>query len=213
MTNLLTISSATKKAYLCLKTPQGEDFCEIDANCSQSENILIQIDKLLAKNELNIGDIDSIAVVVGPGSFTGVRIGVSLVKGFCAGNEKIKVWPLSTFDFMAENVQDDKFVCVINALSGLAFVKEFDRTKEFESEEKMISMTELEAYNCKKIGLMEEDVCQEKILLSPQSLLSLAMKKVALSKPVSPNLLEPVYLRCSQAEENLKKNPKTSENR
>ena len=55
-----------------------------------SDEILKIIDELLVKSCLNIKDIDNICVCVGPGSFTGVRVAVSIVKGLAIGcNAKV----------------------------------------------------------------------------------------------------------------------------
>ncbi len=205
MKNLLVISSATKKAYLGLKTADKEIFTEIDANCKQSENILVEIDKLLSGANLEIGDIDAIGVVVGPGSFTGVRIGVALVKGFCCANKNIKVCPISSLDFMAEHINSVKhFACGINALSGLVFAKVYGK----EGEEKLVSIDEFDSLDMEKFGLEEENICENKISLEPSRLMALLEKKIEKREFVEPNLLSPVYLRNSQAEENLKKNLK-----
>ncbi len=208
MKNVLVISSATKKAYICLKKGEVEDFREIDANCKQSENILYQIDNILNSHELDISQIDAIGVVVGPGSFTGVRIGVALVKGLCANNKNIKIYPISTLDLIAEHIQcDEGFACAMNALSGLAFVKGFGDAK---SEEKLLTLTELNSMQIQKFGLEEEDICENKIILSPQKLLALTFKKIENENSVKASELSPVYLRNSQAEENLKKNQKNT---
>ena len=205
MKNLLVISSATKKAYLGLKTQDNVTVAEIDANCKQSENILVEIDKLLNGSNLEIGDIDVIGVVVGPGSFTGVRIGVALVKGFCAVNKNIKVCPISSLDLIAEHINTTKpFVCGINALSGLVFAKQFAP----QSEEKLVTLEEFDALEMERYGLQEETICQNKISIDPHTLLALLEKEIARENFVEPNELCPVYLRNSQAEENLKKNLK-----
>ncbi len=206
MKNILVISSATKKAYIGLKTPMVEDYCEIDANCKQSENILYQIDNILNCHNVDINDIDAIGVVIGPGSFTGIRIGVALVKGLCANNKNIKIYPISTLDFMAEHITiNEKFVCVINALSNLVFVKRFNDGND---SAKLITLNELNEQNIKKYGLDEENVCEAKITLETKKLIKLVMKKIEQNEMVSINELNPIYLRNSQAEENLKKNQK-----
>lgn len=211
MKNILVISSATKKAYICLKTENKKDFIEIDANCRQSENILFQIDKLLEGNSIDISNIDAIGVVVGPGSFTGVRIGIALVKGLCAGNKNIKVCPISSLDLIAEHITDiDRFACGINALSGLVFAKEFDKSESFISEEKLVSIEEFNSYLEPKFGLREESICENTIEINPESLLNLALRKMEEGCWTDIKTLSPVYLRNSQAEENLKKNQKTT---
>ena len=62
-----------------------EDAILIDDNSlkngkTHSENLMPLIDEILKRNKISLGDINLIACVVGPGSFTGIRIGVSTVK-------------------------------------------------------------------------------------------------------------------------------------
>lgn len=211
MKNILVISSATKNAYVCLKTKDKEEFIVADANCKQAENILVQINTLFENNQLDINDLDVIGVVVGPGSFTGVRIGVALVKGLCAGNKNIKVCPISSLDLIAEHITDiDRFACGMNALSGLVFAKEFDRKTKTKYEEKLVSLEEFNNIPMVKFGLDEENICECKVKIKPEKLLALALKRVEEGKWETVGTLSPVYLRNSQAEENLKKNKKTT---
>jgi tRNA threonylcarbamoyladenosine biosynthesis protein TsaB len=51
---------------------------------SHSNNVLVEVDNALKESSLNISDIDLFAVAVGPGSFTGLRIGLATVKAFAA---------------------------------------------------------------------------------------------------------------------------------
>ena len=61
------------------------------------------IDKLLKKVKLKVKDIDSFAISVGPGSFTGLRIGVTVVKGLAFALKK-PVVAVPTLDVIANNV-------------------------------------------------------------------------------------------------------------
>ena len=54
---------------------------------SHSELLTVFIEELLAENNLNIKELDAVAVSKGPGSYTGLRIGVSVAKGLCYGLE------------------------------------------------------------------------------------------------------------------------------
>jgi tRNA threonylcarbamoyladenosine biosynthesis protein TsaB len=69
---------------------------------THSEILLPEIDKLLSDTHLSIKDIDIFAISSGPGSFTGVRIGVSLIKGLSFDTGK-PVIGVSSLDALAEN--------------------------------------------------------------------------------------------------------------
>ena len=54
---------------------------------SHSELLTVFIEELLAENNLKLNQLDAVAVSKGPGSYTGLRIGVSVAKGLCYGLE------------------------------------------------------------------------------------------------------------------------------
>ncbi|MEE8348392.1 MAG: tRNA (adenosine(37)-N6)-threonylcarbamoyltransferase complex dimerization subunit type 1 TsaB [Acidobacteriota bacterium] len=65
-----------------------------------SETILDMVDFLLKQHELPLSEIDCFAVATGPGSFTGVRIGLTTVKSFCQALDKPAVG-ISTLEALA----------------------------------------------------------------------------------------------------------------
>ena len=75
----------------------------IDNGLTQSELLLPMAENLLGSLKLSFSDIDLFATSVGPGSFTGVRIGVSLVKGLAFGRN-IPCVGVSTLEALAENL-------------------------------------------------------------------------------------------------------------
>jgi tRNA threonylcarbamoyl adenosine modification protein YeaZ len=65
--------------------------------------------------EYSLNDIDAIAVTIGPGSFTGIRVGLSIAKGMAFGLDK-KIIPVNNFDltlYRVEDTQPDKKYCVL----------------------------------------------------------------------------------------------------
>ena len=65
------------------------------------KNIVRMVRELLNENSVTFDDIDYYAVVVGPGSWTGCRVGVSAVKGFCVAEPK-PVVALKSLDAIGE---------------------------------------------------------------------------------------------------------------
>ena len=55
------------------------------SNVSKAEDLLVSIDEILVTADISRHDINHIAVSAGPGSFTGVRVGLSAVKGLAEG--------------------------------------------------------------------------------------------------------------------------------
>lgn len=78
---LLALDTSTDRAAIGLK--HGESFTELawPAGRSQTTSLLTTIDCLLGMNGLSIDDLAVVAVATGPGTFTGLRVGLSLAKG------------------------------------------------------------------------------------------------------------------------------------
>lgn len=189
---MLAISTATKQAYIGIEYKGKRFFSTVDAECKHSENIMKAIDRLLDENNIPFKEVGDIAVVVGPGSFTGIRIGVALAKGLCAGDNSHKVIPISTLDLMAQAVPDREYSCVINALSGKLFVCDY-KNKKRTSEERVVLA---EDYKDNGYCLAEENLNLRKIEISPELLLDYALSLK--DKREEAKDLSPVYVRKSE---------------
>ena len=95
---ILQIETATTSCSVAL-AHNGDilGFKEINARNVHAEVITVYIDELIKKADLQYGDLDAIAVSRGPGSYTGLRIGVSTAKGLCFALDK----PLIAVDTLA----------------------------------------------------------------------------------------------------------------
>ena len=89
---------------------------------THSQKLMPLVDSLLKALSLSIKDIDAFAVTNGPGSFTGLRIGIAAIKGF-AFAEKKPVIAVSTLEAMARNVQfTDCLICpLMDARAGQVY--------------------------------------------------------------------------------------------
>ncbi|MFH0733211.1 MAG: tRNA (adenosine(37)-N6)-threonylcarbamoyltransferase complex dimerization subunit type 1 TsaB [bacterium] len=110
---ILAIGTAGKVCSVALLINETDFFVyNINKNQVHSEKLINMVDTVLkdAKTELN--ELEAIAVSIGPGSFTGLRIGLSAAKGMALGNN-LPIIPVSEFDAAAFQV--------------LPYIKEGDR--------------------------------------------------------------------------------------
>ena len=70
---------------------------------THSQTLMVMAENLLQTAGLNAQNVDAVAVAAGPGSFTGVRIGVAAAKGFAWGRQ-IPCYGVSTLEAMARNL-------------------------------------------------------------------------------------------------------------
>ena len=86
MAHILTIDTATTACSVALvKDGTVQALRENNQGLNHSVLLAPYIDALLREHRLEVRDLDAIAVSMGPGSYTGLRIGVSTAKGLCFG--------------------------------------------------------------------------------------------------------------------------------
>jgi tRNA threonylcarbamoyladenosine biosynthesis protein TsaB len=105
---ILNIETATTACSVCIA--RGEEILalkELNNGYSHSENLHPFIEETLRIAGLKPGDLDAVAVSRGPGSYTGLRIGVSTAKGLCYGLN-IPLIGINTLKNMAAGVIKDK---------------------------------------------------------------------------------------------------------
>lgn len=115
---ILSIDSSTSSAS-CAVIEDNKLLGEITLNDKKQHSVILMplIDSLLNNLKLTITDIDGFAVSSGPGSFTGLRIGIATVKGLSDATQKPFIG-VSTLDALAFNLAyTDGIVCpIIDAL-------------------------------------------------------------------------------------------------
>ena len=111
---LLSIDSSIPRGSVALLNQSGIVYQEtIAPESSFSKNILPKIREVLAKFDQDIDQMDGFALTSGPGSFTGLRVGMSLIKGIALGVNK-PVIAIETLLATALQVESPEFpVCSI----------------------------------------------------------------------------------------------------
>lgn len=101
---ILSIDSATECASLAV-IDENKLLGEFSLNYKKQHSVILMpmVDSLLKSLELNIKDIDGFVISKGPGSFTGLRIGMSMIKGLSQGTNKPFV-SVSSLDALAYNM-------------------------------------------------------------------------------------------------------------
>lgn len=104
--NILAMDTSAKAASVCLLN-EDKILAEYTVNLglTHSQTIMPMCENLLSQSQMSLNDIDYFAVSNGPGSFTGLRIGISAIKGMAYALEKPCV-AVSTLDALAYNAID-----------------------------------------------------------------------------------------------------------
>ena len=106
------------KAVSAAVSEDGKILCSgyQDTGLTHSRTLMPIVEHILKNTGLAVADMDAIAVAAGPGSFTGIRIGVSAAKGLAFAAEKPAVG-VSTLAAMARNVAwlDGLVICAMDA--------------------------------------------------------------------------------------------------
>ena len=178
--------------------------------CSQTKekhqkHLLPEIEKLLAKETLSLNDIDEFAVVVGPGSFTGIRLAVATVKACCFIDNTKKIQPINMLNLLAYKLSKSEkdFAVAIKCTSSKVYlgIKQGDKYRT----ETMLNADAINVSNGKKLfGFNMDSVGEhpvEQVVLTEQDYVDYVFRKDI--KYTSVAELEPVYMALSQAEEEL----------
>ena len=205
----------TANEYMCVLAYKDGKVAKAflpDCSMRHSTELMGQVEKALTECELTLEECDFFAAVVGAGSFTGIRIGVSAAKGFCLATGKPSL-PITSFEVAAYNAleRDEKTLCVVDALHDAYYACGFDRENRvilppaYLTEEEVLALAgegySLRALRSKEewsIGLSEKAIVQA---CDPaEGLLNAVLAK---AEAGAFGELNAVYVRKSSAELNL----------
>ncbi len=189
---------------------------------SHGKEIVSSLESIFNEIKWNPNDIDLIAVSIGPGSYTGLRIGVTCAKALAYGLGK-PVIDVPTLDVLVENIKDDnaKTICpVIDAKRKSVYACIYDRDRKITdylitSPHSLIEMLpESTLIFGDGIAPYKEVFTQKELIILPDEELGipdaanvarLGLERYEQGMRCEINSLVPLYLRRSEAEEKLEK--------
>lgn len=235
--NILGIDTSTRSASVAIMR-DGVILCEntINDRRTHSQKFMPILESIFNAVDMDVSDIDIIAVCVGPGSFTGIRIGVSTAKAFSHIYD-IPVVAVNSLEAVAMNVNylEKNIVSIIDAQSRNLYCAEFhfdegNRSVDILSVDcdiKIISIDELvEKYksHTEKILFVGDGVEKHRDIIEKEGFLAvddvyniprasnicrIAIQKYVQKKDVyNCYSIKPVYVKKSQAEIQLEQKDK-----
>ena len=112
--NILAIETATNicSVSLFLKSKFIDEYSS-NENRSHAKKLPVFVNEILKNNNIFAKDLHGVAVSIGPGSYTGLRIGTSLAKGI-AFPLSIPLIPINTFDALSidQSINGDFWICM-----------------------------------------------------------------------------------------------------
>lgn len=218
---VLAIDTATKIGSVALYDDKIGVIGEINlyVKVNHSNVIMDAVDSLFKLSGLNIKDVDRIAVTIGPGSFTGIRIGTAIAKGLAYSLKKpiVGVNELDVLAHMGEN-REDIIVPLIDARKERVYFSKYRyvdgillREEEYKDGELREILDDLKGKKVTFIGdgaIVNEKLINE-ILEKDYTIFSKAnsIPRAGVAAQISLHLpednlytLEPLYVNKSQAE-------------
>ena len=103
----------------------------IEGSPAYSDKLLFEIDSMLSSSGTKLKEIDGFVITTGPGSFTGLRVGISLLKGFILATEK-PFASVNTLEAYAKTVQPGSYaICpVLDARKKEVYTALFNSEKD-----------------------------------------------------------------------------------
>lgn len=204
----LFIDTCTK--YLILALYEDNDvieYLQIEADNNLSVLLLPKIDELLKKANLKINDVDRIYVVNGPGSFTGIRIGVTTAKTIAYGLKK-EICTVSELEVLASVDTEKKYIVpLIDARRNFVYTGIYKNNLELVLENKYVNFDEfynniLNNYDINDILFVSNDNFNIKTEI-PNINVWKVIEKHKNDVSINPHSVNPVYLKLTEAEEKL----------
>ncbi len=197
MSNFLAIDTSSR--YLSVLAVKGDKrTLRHIPECAMKHSVILmdETDKAFKEVGLIPAECDFFAAVTGPGSFTGIRIGISTAKGFALAADK-PLLSITSFDLIAYNVNSEKFYVVIDAAHDHYYVCGYKKDKSVITEPSYMDYESVAALDAPLYGF-EDLAFGNYTRLDAGSCLYPA---TCLNEDKKSSEMRALYVRKSQAEE------------
>lgn len=164
-----------------------------------SERLLPAIRKAFDSLSLSVHQIDRIYVANGPGSFTGVRIGVAVAKTLAWALKK-EIIPISELELMASTSEEKQCIALIDARRNFVYAGIYDKNLNSIMKDQYIALDTLLEKNDENTILVSGDTFEFDTIL-PDFKIEKVIEKHKNDTPINPHELKPNYLKRTEAEE------------
>lgn len=201
--NAVVIDTTKKEAIIILIQNKNFEVVKMPKNVQHSVELLNYLENLLASKNLNITNIKHFCAVTGPGSFTGIRVGLSSIKAFHAGLGA-KLYGANLFEIVAPSVKNGTIL--LNCTNSSLYYGKIKKAK-LESYG-VIEKNEISILKGKLYVLENDEINLEQgtVIANYENILAeFFINELENKKNLKNNDLQPFYIALSQAEKNLKK--------
>lgn len=198
----LFVDTSYKSMYVALiKDKQLMDYTNLIAEANFSELLLPSINSLLKKNNVDVNEIDKIYATVGPGSFTGIRIGLTVCKMLAWSLDK-GIIPISSLEFMATtNVKTKYVIPFIDARHDKVFGGVYDTNLNIVIADAYTSINDLKDKLDDSYTFVSYDNFDLSNLIKPKYDVMRIINKHQNDNEISCHAIKPNYLKRTEAEE------------
>ncbi len=187
----LIIDTSTKYLYICLaKDNEIVEEIKNESNKNHAPFSVLFIEEILNRNNLSINDLKEVICGIGPGSYTGLRIALTIAKMICSFKD-ITLKTISSLYLMSSGY-DNKVVAIMDARRGNYFSGSYN---EVLLEDKLRTKEEIEEL-ISDFDYVDESMFKVNIVK--------VLKEAKIEKQIDG--VVPNYLRITEAEYNLKNN-------
>ena len=204
MNTLILDCSAGMSVYVC---KDNAVFSHTDLNVKKhTDELLVTLDKLLIQAGVAVKDLHNICLAIGPGSFTGIRVAISIAKGLAVENN-VKMFVVSNFDLYKKS-EEKKSILVLEGFSNFVYAREIcdDKIKD-----ECISVDDLfvkiKANNANFDIMVQNEKLQNifknaeiNANIAKNNTINCFFYKIKNNECIELNQISPIYLRASQAE-------------